>query len=218
MKKQLTTLLLVSAMFSVHAQDNDQRPGHKQQQQPRADQRRAERREMMQSLNLSEDQKTKMKSIREEQATKMQALEKEQNITVKQYNDRKTALQNEMKSKREAVLTAEQKSKLAERKAKQAAQKNEQFANRMNKMSSSLGLSDEQKKKMESLRESNQAKVKSIKEDASLNNQQKKIKLMELKKEAQTNRKKILTPDQLQKMEEIKKKKQAKNPSGQSKD
>jgi primosomal protein N' len=81
------------------------------------------RKAVMKMLDLTEAQKNDLKKMHAEMKNKMDALEKEQTITVKEYNDRKTALKKEMDSKRDQILTKEQKDKIASMKANREKEK-----------------------------------------------------------------------------------------------
>ena len=66
------------------------------------------------NLNLSEEQKTKLKALHEENRKQMEELKKNDNITVKEWNSRKW--KPNAKNKRrsfKAILTADQKAQIS---------------------------------------------------------------------------------------------------------
>lgn len=65
-----------------------------------------------------------------------------------------------------------------------------------------LNLSEEQGQKMKTLNEDGRAKMQAIRDDASLNDEQKRTKLMELRKDQNEKRMAILTPEQKKKWED----------------
>ncbi len=200
MKSIIITLLAVSA-FAVSAMAQEKRemmPGHMQKHHHGM--------MMAKQLNFSEEQKTKAKLYHQDFKQKMQELNKNENITVKEMRDRKMALLKEQKAKMNGLLTAEQKTKMAQMKADRKVKADQHFAQHLDKMKTKLGLTDQQVGQMKAQRESMQLKFKAIKENESLSREQKKEKLMSLKTEAREQHKKIFTPEQQQKMEEMKKK------------
>ncbi len=206
--KRITLLLtlLVCALFTFAQQDvssgknksgsNDFRQNKKQ----RAAQ-------MAKMLNLTDSQKAQIKSIQSEQQKKMQDLEKEQQISLKEYNDRKTAIRKEAKTKREAVLTTEQKQKKESVKEIQQKEREVNVATKQLKMSERLNLTSDQSRQLKEMQQKNKAEVDKIKNDSKLNDQQKAIKLRELRQSSKSSREKIFTPEQQEKINAMKTKK-----------
>lgn len=164
-----------------------------------------QRKKMAQFLQLTEDQKTQMKAIRQDFQKKMDALDQQQNITVKEYNDRKTQLRKELQSKREALLTKEQKDKIATARELKALKQKEMFVKRMAMMKDRLDLTDDQVKQLKALHEKNSSAVENVKKDNKLNDQEKKMRLKSIKGTAIEERKKILNEEQLKKLASMKK-------------
>ena len=77
---------------------------------------------------------------------------------------------------------------------------------RMDRMKSNLNLTDDQIAKLQNQQENFKAQAKAIKENTSLNEEQKKQNLMDLRKRSQEDEKTVLTAEQLQKKEEMKNK------------
>ena len=157
----------------------------------------------MEGLNLTDAQKAQMKANHEEFQKQMDLLKQNQTMSVKDYNDRKEALLKDQKAKMEALLTPEQKQTLEKQKEKAEADRKEHQEKQLDNMKTKLALSDAQVKQLKDLREDMERKVKAIREDASLNQESRKQKIMELKKTAEDGRNKIFTPEQLKKMEEM---------------
>lgn len=160
---------------------------------------------MAKQLNFSDAQKSQAKSINDDFRKKMQDLNKQENITVKEQRDRKAALQKERKTKMDGLLTAEQKTKMAQLKADQKAKHEERYAKHLDKMKTSLNLTDDQVAKLKSQRAATQAKAEKIKNNESLSREQKKEQMMALKAEAKAQHEKVFTAEQLKKKEELKK-------------
>lgn len=160
---------------------------------------------MAKQLNFSEAQKTQAKAINEDFRKKMQDLNKQENITVKEQRDKKTAILKERKTKMDGLLTAEQKTKMAQLKTERKAKSAEHFAKRLDKMKTSLNLTDDQVAKLKAQRTETQAKFEKLRNNESLSREQKKEQMMALKAEAKEQSNKIFTPEQLKKKEEMRK-------------
>jgi Spy/CpxP family protein refolding chaperone len=197
MKKLIIPFFAIfSLAFTANAQDKMGKKGHHPKHQKGA---------MAKQLNFSEEQKKQAKAINEDSRKKMQELNKNENITVKEMRIRKAAIQKERKANMERILTTEQKSKITAMKAERKAKNDERIAKRFDKMKTSLSLSDEQVTKLQAQRSAMQTRAEKIKNNEALSMEQKKEQLMALRTEAKEQQKKILTPDQLKKREEMKK-------------
>jgi hypothetical protein len=157
--------------------------------------------EMMSKLNLNADQKEKMKSLRQERKKKMDELNANTSITVKAFNDKKTALRQEMRKRREAILTNEQKDQLAKTRNDKMLARENNFNQKIARQKSNLGLNDDQVNKMKSLREKTKTDVALVKNDNKLNDQEKRVKIKSLMEKAKEERKHIYTKEQLNKIE-----------------
>lgn len=212
MKSIVVTLLALATLsFSANAQQKREFRHHDQERGGMH--KRHHKIEMAKQLNFTEAQKQQAKANREEFKRKMQELNKNENITVKEMRDRKEALVKEQKAKMNALLTSEQKAKLEQLKADRKQKSDERFGKHMDKMRSKLGLTDDQVSQLKAQRESMQAKMKALKENESLTREQRRDQFLALKEEAKEAHKKILTAEQLKKMEEMKKKHFEKVPS-----
>lgn len=198
MKKILIPVIALFALtITANAQDKMGKRGRHHQKHGH---------EMMaKKLDFSEDQKTQLKAINADSRKKMQELSKNESITVKEMRDRKAAIQKDRKLKMEGLLTAEQKTKMAQLKAERKTKNDERYTKRLDKMKSTLGLSDEQVTKLKAQRSVTMARAEKIKNNESLSREQKKEQLIVLKADIKEQRNKIFTPEQLKKKEEIKK-------------
>lgn len=160
---------------------------------------------MKSEINLTPSQKEQLKSQRIEAKNQMMELDKNENLSVKEYKVRKAAIREEQKEKMNNLLTSEQKSQLKKMKSDKKAQHEMKRAKKMEKMQSRLNLSDGQVAQMKATREAQQAQIKMIKENETFSSSEKKEKIMALKNENRDSYKKILTAEQLKKMDEHKK-------------
>jgi Spy/CpxP family protein refolding chaperone len=196
--KKLLIVLMALGMISFSASAQEKRiskgkhhPHHKT--------------DIAQQLNFSEAQKAQLKLDKENYRKQLQELNKNENITVKESRDRRSALHKEQQAKMQSLLTPEQKSKMAQIKADHKAKAAQHNAARIEKMKTRLNLSDEQVVKMKAQHEAMRAKFKAIKEDDKMDRVAKQEKLSALKAQMKEEHKKIFTPEQLQKMETMKK-------------
>ena len=189
-------IALLVLTVTTNAQDKMGKKGHHHKHQKGM---------MAKQLNFSEAQKNQAKSINEDSRKKMQELNKNENITVKEQRDRRATIQKERKTKMDGLLTAEQKAKQTQLRADHKAKKEAGYAKRLDKMKTNLNLSDEQVTKLKAQRAATHAKAEKIKNNESLSREQKKEQMMALKSEAKNQHKKIFTPEQFKKREEMKK-------------
>jgi Spy/CpxP family protein refolding chaperone len=162
---------------------------------------------MMSQLNLTDDQKQQAKSINDDYRNQLKDLGKNDNITLKDYRSKKASLEQERKSKFQALLTSEQKTKMADAKKERNKKMKMMSQKRMEKMKTDLNLTGDQVTKLQEQRKSSMEQMKAIKENSSLSEEQKKEQLMDLHKSMRESMNSILTADQLKKREELRKNK-----------
>jgi Spy/CpxP family protein refolding chaperone len=197
MKKILTGMLaLATFIFTANAQQPGKMKHHKPQHQMGM---------AMKGINLSDAQKAQMKANQESTKKQMMELNKNENITVKEFKSRKEAIHKSQKEQMDKLLTPEQKKLLAQNKSEQQQKRQQHSAKRMDKMKTNLNLSDDQMNQLKANRDASQAKVKAIKENNQLSQSQKKEQLMALKETQKKTLSQVLTPEQISKMEEMKK-------------
>ena len=160
----------------------------------------------LQKLNLSKDQKAQFKTLNEGFHKEMQDLKKQDNITVKEWKSRKEKLRNDHKKSIEGLLTQDQKEQLKKMKEDHKGQMAARGEKRMDMMKEKLALTDEQSAKMKELHSGLSEKMKGIRENKSLEPEQKKEQIQELMKQNKEKMKSILTEDQLKKLKEGKEK------------
>lgn len=156
-------------------------------------------------LNLSEDQKAKMKAINDDFRSKMQALKSNENQTVKQQRDGREALVKQHKAQVENILTTEQKTKLTSLKADAQKRHQEMASKHLDKMKAELNLSDDQVAKLKSTQQATHDKMKAIHDNASLDRTAKMQQMKAIRKDMKGNLDKILTPEQKAKWQGMKK-------------
>ena len=164
----------------------------------------------MQKLNLTDDQKGKLKSIHEDFRNQMTELKKNDNITVKEWKTRMENLRNDHKTKMQGLLTNDQKAQVEKMKTERKAMHETNAKARMEKMKIKLGLNDDQVAKMKTNRTEMAEKMKAIRENKSLDEAKKKEQMKDLMKKNKEKMKSILTEEQLKKLQERKEQKHPK--------
>ena len=95
-------------------------------------------------------------------------MKKNDNITVKEWNAKKDALEKENKAKMQSFLTADQKAQIEKRKVEGKEKMESRAKERGEKMKTQLGLTDAQSAQLKKNREATQQKMKAIKENSSI--------------------------------------------------
>lgn len=197
MKKLIVSVILSAISFAaIQAQETPEfRKGERHHHQM-----------ALQKLNLSEDQKAQFKTLNEGFRKEMQELKKQDNITVKEWKSRKEKLRNDHKKNIEGLLTQDQKEQLKKMKEERKGEMAARGEKRMDMMKEKLALTDEQSAKMKELHSGLSEKMKVIRENKSLEPEQKKEQIQELMKQNKEKMKSILTEDQLKKLKDGKEK------------
>ncbi|MBC7947675.1 MAG: hypothetical protein H7Y42_07330 [Chitinophagaceae bacterium] len=159
----------------------------------------------MDKLNLSDDQKAKVKALNEEHRKQMSDLKKQDNITVKESKEKMESLRKDHHAKFQSVLTSEQKAQLEKNKDARREKGMSRDKDQGQRMKQELNLSADQSAKLDASRKEMSEKMKAVRADNSLTDEQKKEKARGLKKTQMESMKSILTEEQLQKMKEGKK-------------
>jgi Spy/CpxP family protein refolding chaperone len=157
-------------------------------------------------LNLTDDQKTEMKTINDDFKQQMTDLKKsEDKITVTEWKSKMATIRKDHHEKVEKVLTDEQKASLKTMHKEHGDRFRQDKHNRMDRMKKELNLTDDQSAALQKSFDENMQKMKAVHDDKSLTDDQKKTQLKTLHEQQQASMKSILTPDQWNKFQEMKK-------------
>jgi Spy/CpxP family protein refolding chaperone len=192
--------------------------------------------EGMEKLNLTADQQARMKALHADFKKQQEALKAQENtLTVAQMKEKRKALHEQQRAQMESILTKEQKDQLAQMKAERKAMakegrgdqggfdstsrgefgkrgpKGEAGVGRVAELSKELNLTAEQQTKMQQLRTDFRSKMEAIRNDNALSPEQKKAKFQELAKAQKEQMKSILTKEQIEKMESLRKERPARS-------
>ncbi|MFT3932994.1 MAG: hypothetical protein QM726_05200 [Chitinophagaceae bacterium] len=203
MKKVIVSMaVILLAAISVNAQQPDQPMQHKGQHQRFM--HRGHGRDMMaKKLNFSDAQKQQLKTINSDFHKKMEDLKKHDEITVKEFKSRMASLNKDRRDQMQALLTPAQKDQLSKMKEERMKMAKVNANARAEKMKIKLGLSDAQASQMKTIRTDMMAKMKTIHQDNSLSQDQKREQMKSLVIQQKEQLKTILTPDQLQQLEQM---------------
>ena len=202
MKKIILSALILSLAFAVQAQEGKTDRHGKGRHHGN----------VMEKLNLTEDQKAKMKAENEAFHKQMKEIKSNETVTVADMKSKTEAARKAHKAKVQSILTTEQKAQLEKMKSefkgkREAGMKgrHDRMGDRSGKMAEKLNLTADQKAKMEKNREELKVKMKAIRDNSALDESAKKEKMKELMKERKESMKSILTEEQLKQLEENKK-------------
>ena len=201
MKKIIVAALATIFIVSIAAAQAPKTRQHGKQGQHHGAQMKHSKHKMGKHLNLSAEQKTQAKTIHENFRKQVTDLKKNDKITMGEYKKQMASLQKDRKAKMEALLTPEQKAKIAEGKKKMEEHAQVRNAARLEKMKINLGLKEEQVSKIKQQQESFKNKAKAIRDNESLSHEQKKEQMKSLAKERKESFKSILTKEQQEKLE-----------------
>ena len=203
MKKILLSLaIMVTATIAVNAQQPS-KPMQEQYQHGRHFNHHG-RGMMAQKLHFTDQQKEQLKNINSDYHNKLADLKKHDEITVKEFKSQMEALHKDHKSQIQALLTPEQKDQVAKMKEERMQVAKVNATARAEKMKIKLGLSDAQASQLKTIRTDMFAKMKSIHTDNSLSQEQKHEQIKSLVMQQKDQLKTILTPAQLQQLEQMK--------------
>ena len=201
MKKCIVcTIVLAVAIQSTRAQEMPERKREKIETR--------HHRDGIHRLNLSEDQKAKFKSLNEDYRKQMQDLKKNDEITVKE----RERLRKDHRDKMSSLLTEEQKTQLKKSRQDRNKRLGDRREGGIDRMKSRLNLTDDQTTRLKESRSEMAGKMKAIRENQSLTDDQKKEQFQELRKKRQENLKTILSEDQLKRLHEKQVRRPAKLP------
>ena len=207
MKRIITSafvIMLTIGAAQAQTTPSDKHAGHKKEHKMAFD-----------DLNLTADQKSRLESIRGDFKKSMTDLKNNTSLSAEEKQARRKTLQEQFRSQSEAVLTPAQKEQMAKKKeAWKAAHKDGAKGkgdrvgkgkgfDRGKRMQEELGLSSEQQQKVSSIHSEFRPKFEALRNDNSLNKDQKKEKMRQLMQQQQEQMKAVLTPEQIQKMQSL---------------
>ena len=172
------------------------------------------------NLNLTNDQKQKMKESQERHKMQREAILKDPALTAEQKKAKMMDIQKSNRDLNEGILTAEQKAILKHNEEKRRSDNkmndqkdmkdlkgkmgegnnNEMKGMKENKEFNDLDISPAQQRQMKDLNDKMKAESMVIKKNNGLSQEQRKQQLQDLREKSKEQRKEILTPEQKLKM------------------
>lgn len=169
------------------------------------------RKDRTEQLNLTADQKAKLKTIREAHRKQWQELKKQDNITVKEWKTRRQELAQKQHTEMSAILTAEQQQQLATMHGDRSKGMQGKGFRQHGQPMAQLNLTDAQQTKMKAANQSFKTKRAALRSNTTLAQAQKKEQMQALAQQHRQEVKAILTPEQQQKLETLRQDRRAKN-------
>ena len=142
-------------------------------------------------------------AINKDYRQKSEDLFKKDNITLKEYKSGLVALQNEKKTKMEALLTPGQKEEITARKKRMSENTRVMAAAQMERLKIRLNLSDDQVAQIKAGQENLHNQATAIRDNASLLPQQKREQMMSLMAQRKDIVRSVLTPEQQTQFEKM---------------
>jgi Spy/CpxP family protein refolding chaperone len=128
-------------------------------------------------LNLTEAQKTQLKTLQESFRQKMKELHANENMTVKDQRDQRFALARAHKQQVEQVLTPEQKATLESKRREQQQKMQERGEQHWQNMAAELQLTEAQKQALTTARTTHRKNMQQIKQNENMSRSQKQAAL-----------------------------------------
>lgn len=152
--------------------------------------------EAAKDLNLTEDQKEKLRPIFQSLLEKGQALREDASLSPQERTEKLKALQEEFAPLFKKVLTAEQFEKWQSRQS-------QLFALRLQEAIKELNLTEDQKEKLKAIFQEPMEKVRALRGDTSLTWQQKLARFKAARQEVAPKVKTVLTAEQYEKYQKL---------------
>lgn len=170
--------------------------------------------------DLTDTQKTKIKSLQEDYRLKYQQLAKDDKLSEDSKREAYHDLRKQKQKDFKAVLTVEQRKELkanysdhkkmehkapvGEKKDVKSVKFDKKSMTKIDRIDEVVSLSDTQRNKLQELSDKTTMEKKEIWNNTELSKEEKKAQLIKLKKQQKESAKKILTKEQLKKLEESK--------------
>jgi Spy/CpxP family protein refolding chaperone len=157
-----------------------------------------------QQLNLTDEQKSGLKTINEDFRKQLTELKKNEDITVREWKSRMKSIREEHKTKVESVLTPEQKASMEKMRQDRKLKGSKRGKHNFESFKKDLNLTPEQEAKLKQQRTEFKQKMKATREDKSLSDEQKKVEMKKFREQQHQSLKSILTEEQISKLKQKK--------------
>jgi len=151
---------------------------------------------LFQDLNLTPEQKEKMRALHQQTEQQAEAIRNDSSLTGEQKHAKLKDLHESSFAQIKQILTPEQQKLMEERRQKMGAMgPGDHFPEGLN-------LTDDQKQKIRSLHENARSQMEAIRNDSSLTEEQKQATIRDLHRSTREQMMQILTPEQQKLMQE----------------
>lgn len=197
MKKIFTSLVVLAITVSAIQAQNPQRkmqhmkPGQGMMMHPKMD--------------LTEEQKQKIKALNDDFRKKITDLRKQDQITVKEWRSRMAELQKKHRTDMQNVFTSDQKARMKKMRMEKKQMAEIDAKARMEKLKLQLNLTDEQTSKLNNQRKEMMDKMKALHENQSMDMMEKREEMRSLMENRKETMQSILTNEQKKKLQEMRK-------------
>ena len=147
----------------------------------------------MRDLNLTDQQKTQLKSLRETQRQQIEQVKQNSSLSEEQKREQIAQIRKQGKDQFTALLTPEQQAKL-----KTMREGREERGG-----SAKLNLTDQQKSQIKPILEQSREQMKAVRQDTSLTSEQKKEKAKQIREQTRAQILPLLTPEQQQQLQQM---------------
>jgi Spy/CpxP family protein refolding chaperone len=159
-------------------------------------------RQGMAALNLTEEQKARIKEIREITKTQVETAQNDTSLSQEAKQAKLKEIRRSSEEQIRAVLTPEQQQKLKEMNGKSPEQA-PAMRGPGSMIAEKLTLTDDQKAKIKGIQEAAKAQIETVQKDTSLSQDAKQAKQKEIRKSAEEQIHALLTPEQLKELREM---------------
>lgn len=157
------------------------------------------------NLDLTEAQQQEMKGMQMQFREQMKSLGQNENNSVKEQRDARYNLAKEHRNNINKILTPEQQSKLKQQRKSQQNQMQALQAKRFEQMAQNLDLTEAQKATLQKDREAQRAKMEALRQNENADRTVFQNSMQEIRANREATLKSVLTPEQFQKWEEMRK-------------
>ncbi len=196
---------MVVVLLAAAATQAQEIPDRKREQSKPVEKPKMFNKKEIADLNLTDEQMTKLKSMKRDMRQQMDELRKNDGLSPKEYHEKIEALRKDHQAKFQSILTPEQQKEMQKYKAARDARGSELKGKRRAKLKEKYNLTDDQMAKLADNHKIMSEKMRAIRENNSLKDDEKKEQIKQLMKERKENLKSILTKEQLEKMKEHRK-------------
>ena len=153
-------------------------------------------------LNLTEDQKSQVQPIMQKARDEMKAIHEDSTLTQEQKGQQIQTIKQSTDEQLKSILTPDQFQKYQQMKS-EWKNKNKEGEHGRHNLFEKLNLSTAQQDQVQTVMQKSKADTKVVKENAALTADQKKEQIKTIRQGADEQLKSILTPEQYQKLQEM---------------